>query len=67
MPKSDEVGRRHADARMLTGSASVDLEVDDYVFLRPTQSEFVMLQFGEIVVVRGARYVDSWAPLPQGG
>ncbi len=52
---------------MLTGSASVDLAVDDYVFLRPTQSEFVMLQFGEIVVVRGSRYVDSWAPLPQGG
>ena len=52
---------------MLTGSAEVDLEVDDYVFLRPTQSEFVMLQFGDIIAVRGSEPVAAWAPLAQGG
>ncbi len=52
---------------MLTGSTEVELEVDDYVFLRPTQSEFVMLQFGDILAVRGSEVVGSWAPLPEGG
>ena len=50
---------------MLNGSARVELGVDDYVFYRPTQSEFVMLQFGEIAAVRGGRIIDFWAPLDQ--
>jgi D-serine deaminase-like pyridoxal phosphate-dependent protein len=45
---------------MLNGSAAVELGVDDYVFLRPTQSEAVMLQFGDLVVVRGGAVVDHW-------
>ena len=32
----------------------MDLAVDDYVFLRPTQSEHVMLQFGDLLVVDGS-------------
>ena len=52
---------------MLSGSENVDLEVDDYVFLRPTQSEFVMLQFGDIAVVRGGEFVDFWSPFPANG
>ena len=38
---------------------------DDIVLLRPTQSESVLLQFGEIVVVRDNQIVDRWAPLGQ--
>ena len=51
---------RSSNQEMLNGSASVTLGVDDYVFLRPTQSEAVMLEFGDLVVVRGGRIVDHW-------
>lgn len=34
-------------------SPSVQLAVDDYAFLRPTQSEAVLLQFGDLALVRG--------------
>lgn len=44
---------------MLNTSTAVDLEVDDYVFLRPTQSEAVMLQFGDLMVVSEGR-IESW-------
>ncbi len=44
---------------MVNTSTSVNLEVDDYVFLRPTQSEAVMLQFGDLLVVSKGR-VENW-------
>ena len=44
----------------LSTSVSVDLQPDDHVFLRPTQSEFVMLQFGDLRVVEGGELVDRW-------
>jgi len=51
---------RSSNQEMLNGSAGVALEVDDYVFYRPTQSESVMLEFGDLALVRGGRIVDSW-------
>lgn len=51
----------------ITTSPEVDLAVDDYVFLRPTQSEFVMLQFGDLMVVKDGRPVDSWPVFQQTG
>ncbi|MCG8610234.1 MAG: alanine racemase [Pseudomonadales bacterium] len=36
------------------------IQVDDFLFLRPQQSEAVMLQFGDLVVVRGGQLVDYW-------
>lgn len=56
---------RSSNQEMLNGSARVELGVDDYVFLRPTQSEAVMLQFGDILVVRGGAIVDRWPVLVQ--
>lgn len=56
---------RSTNQEMLNGSRQVDLGVDDTVFLRPTQSEFVMLQFGPIAALRGGKIVDLWEPLPQ--
>jgi D-serine deaminase-like pyridoxal phosphate-dependent protein len=44
----------------LSTSTSVDLQVDDWVFLRPTQSEAVMLQFGDLRVVEGGRISERW-------
>ncbi len=46
--------------QMINGSGSIDLSVDDFVFLRPHQSEFVFLQFGDLLAVRDGRVVDHW-------
>jgi D-serine deaminase-like pyridoxal phosphate-dependent protein len=51
---------RSSNQEMLNGADGVLLEVDDYVFYRPTQSESVMLQFGDLALVRGGRIVDFW-------
>jgi D-serine deaminase-like pyridoxal phosphate-dependent protein len=51
----------------ITTSRSVDLAVDDYMFLRPTQSEFVMLQFGDLLAVTDGEVVDRWPVFHQTG
>jgi len=45
---------------MLTGSAKVVLGQDDFVFMRPTESEGVFLQFGDIAVYDGGEIVERW-------
>ena len=47
-------------------SDSVTLGVDDFIFLRPSQSEAVLLQFGDLVAVRGEKIVARWPVLPVG-
>jgi D-serine deaminase-like pyridoxal phosphate-dependent protein len=47
-----------------SASDSVKLAVDDFIFLRPTQSEAVLLQFGDLVLIRGDEIVDRWPVLP---
>lgn len=51
---------------MLNGSIDTVLGVGDHVFLRPRQSEFVFLQFGDIAVYDGEHIVDSWPIFQQG-
>lgn len=51
---------RSTNQEMLNGSRRITLAPDDWVFLRPTQSEFVFLQFGDIAVYEQGRIVDSW-------
>jgi D-serine deaminase-like pyridoxal phosphate-dependent protein len=51
---------RSTNQEMLNGSRSITLQPDDWVFLRPTQSEFVFLQFGDIAVYRQGEIVDYW-------
>lgn len=51
---------------MLNGSTSVGLKQDDWVFLRPTQSEHVFLQFGDIAVYDGGEIVERWPVFTQG-
>jgi D-serine deaminase-like pyridoxal phosphate-dependent protein len=51
----------------VTTSKSVDLQVDDYMFLRPTQSEHVMLQFGDLLAVKGGRLSEYWPVFHQTG
>ena len=45
---------------MLAGSARVVLEQDDFVFMRPTESEGVFLQFGDIAVYDAGEIVAWW-------
>ena len=44
-------------------SEESDLEVDDHVFLRPSQSEFVLLQFGALLVFSGQHIEQEWPTL----
>ncbi|WP_354010988.1 hypothetical protein [Endozoicomonas lisbonensis] len=45
---------------MLTSSDSTQLYEDELVFLRPHQSERVMLQFGKLLVIRNHQLQDTW-------
>lgn len=51
---------RSTNQEMLNGSRSIPLRPDDWVFLRPTQSEFVFLQFGDIAVYDNGAITDFW-------
>ncbi|MEH6516197.1 MAG: DSD1 family PLP-dependent enzyme [Halioglobus sp.] len=54
---------RSTNQEMLNGSKSIDLRADDWVFLRPTQSEFVFLQFGDIAIYRDGKITEYWPVL----
>lgn len=58
--QSNGVYGRSSNQEMVNGSAAVGLRVEDQVFLRPTQAESVLLQFGDLLAVRGGRIVDTW-------
>jgi len=51
----------------ISTSSSVNLQVDDYMFLRPTQSEHVMLQFGDLLPFRGDQLLERWPVFHQTG
>ena len=50
---------------LLNGSRDIQLGVDDFVFLRPHQSEFVFLQFGDIAVYERGKIADTWPVFPR--
>lgn len=56
---------RSTNQEMHNGSAAIGLQPDDWIFLRPTQSEFVFLQFGDIAVYENGDIVDQWPVLSQ--
>ena len=51
---------RSTNQEMYNGSEAINLQADDWVFLRPNQSEFVFLQFGDIAVYDEGEIVDTW-------
>ena len=51
---------RSSNQEMLNASASVRLKMNDWVFLRPTQSEAVFLQFGAIAVYDNKQINETW-------
>ncbi|GMG87345.1 DSD1 family PLP-dependent enzyme [Biformimicrobium ophioploci] len=56
---------RSTNQEMLNGSEATDLRVDDWVFLRPTQSEFVFLQFGDLAVFEDGKVQAYWPVFSQ--
>lgn len=56
---------RSTNQEMHNGSASIDLKSDDWIFLRPTQSESVFLQFGDIAIYDQGEIVGRWPILTQ--
>jgi len=54
-----------SNQQMFNGSRATALNVDDHIFLRPTQSEAVFLQFGDIWSVRGGELHGRWPVLKE--
>jgi D-serine deaminase-like pyridoxal phosphate-dependent protein len=52
-----------SNQQMMTVPRDAAVGMDDYVFLRPTQSEAVLLQLGPLALVDGAGDVERWAVL----
>jgi D-serine deaminase-like pyridoxal phosphate-dependent protein len=55
---------RSSNQEMLNCSDGIKLAVDDYVFLRPNQSEAVFLQFGDIAIYDGGDITAHWPTFP---
>ncbi|HZW22152.1 alanine racemase [Noviherbaspirillum sp.] len=55
-----------SNQQLLVGSGVQGLRPDDFVFLRPRQSEAVLQQFGDIAVFADGRISDWWPALPAG-
>lgn len=53
-----------SNQQLFLGSGRQGLKPDDLVFLRPTQSEAVLQQFGDIAVVEGDRVTAMWPVFP---
>lgn len=51
---------RSSNQEIVNASAAAGLKVDDQVFLRPQQVEGVLLQFGDLIALRGGKIVDYW-------
>jgi D-serine deaminase-like pyridoxal phosphate-dependent protein len=54
---------KSSNQAMVNGSAFVKLSVDDYVFVRPTQSEKVLNDYGELAVIEGGKLTAFWPVL----
>ena len=63
--KENKIYGSSTNQTMLNAPLSAEINVDDFIFLRPHQSEFVFLQFGNILAVRGQSIVEEWPVLKQ--
>lgn len=55
---------RSSNQAIVNGSHQVPLRVNDQIFLRPTQSERVLLDFGDIAVIKNGQIAGWWPVLP---
>ena len=58
--KENKLFGNSTNQALLNISNKTSLEIDDFVFLRPHQSEFVFLQFGEILPIRKGEIQNPW-------
>ena len=56
-----------SNQQLFLGSGRQGLRPDELIFFRPTQSEAVLQQFGDIAVVEGDRVVAMWPVFPARG
>ncbi len=62
---NNEILGLSTNQQVISASSLVDLKPDDFVFLRPNQSEFVFLQFGDIRTIRNGKLTpDIWPVFP---
>lgn len=54
---------RSSNQEILTSSSRTALTMDDFVFFRPQQSEAVMLEFEDLLIVRRGQIVEKWPVL----
>ncbi|BAN46299.1 alanine racemase [Metapseudomonas resinovorans] len=62
----DTLYGRSANQERLIGSRATALAVDDWVFLRPAQSETTLGEFADLRLLRGGSLVGRWSPLGTG-
>ncbi len=62
--RDNQLYGRSTNQAILNGSSRTALQVDDHVFFRPTQSEKVLLEFGDILAVKNDRIEAHWPVLP---
>jgi D-serine deaminase-like pyridoxal phosphate-dependent protein len=55
---------KSSNQAIVTSSRRVPLAVNDHIFLRPTQSERVLLEFGDLAVLDGGHIAAWWPVLP---
>lgn len=55
---------KSSNQAIVNASHKVPLRVNDQIFLRPTQSERVLLEFGDIAVLKDGEIRDWWPVLP---
>lgn len=55
---------KSSNQAFVNSSTRVPLRVDDWIFLRPTQSEKVLLEFGDIAVIDKGKVAQWWPVLP---
>ena len=55
---------RSSNQEILVSNGRIEADVDDMVFLRPHQSEAILLQFGPLAVVSGGRLEGTWDAFP---
>ncbi|MEO0897917.1 MAG: alanine racemase [Bacteroidota bacterium] len=61
--KQNEIFGPSTNQTMVNAPLTAKLDVDDFVFLRPKQSEFVFLHFGEILPIREGQFLAPWSLL----
>ena len=58
---------RSSNQEVLVSGDDIDLAPDDFVFLRPTQSEVVLGQLGDLAVFDGETISAHWSVFPPAG